>query len=94
LTEEQWIELQKILSCVTRMKGRFGAQRIAQVLHGDSDETLTRHALDQLSTFGLLADKTVPHIRAVLDALQGEGCVTVTTDTYRLVLNHAGRVVR
>ena len=85
LTEEQWIELQKILSCVTRMKGRFGAQRIAQVLHGDSDETLTRHALDQLSTFGLLADKTVPHIRAVLDALQGEGCVTVTTDTYRLV---------
>jgi hypothetical protein len=27
----------------------------------------------------------VPQIRAVLDALQGEGCVAVSPDTYRLV---------
>jgi superfamily II DNA helicase RecQ len=26
-SEEQWIAIQKILSCVTRMKGRFGALR-------------------------------------------------------------------
>ena len=84
-TEPQWIEIQKILSCVTRMNGRFGAQRVAQVLHGDRDETVTRHALDQLSTFGLLSGKTVPYIRAVIDALQSEGCVTVTPDTYRLI---------
>jgi len=83
--EPQWIEIQKILSCVTRMKGRFGAQRVAHVLHGDRDETVTRHALDQLSTFGLLSDRSVPQIRAVLDALQGEGCVAVSPDTYRLV---------
>lgn len=83
--EAQWIVIQKILSCVTRMKGRFGALRVAQVLHGDRDETVTRHALDALSTFGLLADMAVPQIRAVLDALNEAGCLSVSPDTYRLV---------
>lgn len=85
LTEEQWIEVQKVLSCVTRMKGRFGAQRIAQVLHGENNEALTRHALDQLSTYGLMPDKSVAQIRAMLDALHGAGCVAVTPDAYRMV---------
>lgn len=83
--EAQWIVIQKALSCVTRMKGRFGALRVAQVLHGDRDEAVTRHALDALSTFGLLADMTVPQIRAVLNALHDEGCLAVSPETYRLV---------
>jgi len=85
LTEEQWIEVQKVLSCVTRMKGRFGAQRIAQVLRGENNEALTRHALDQLSTYGLMPDKSVAQIRAMLDALHSAGCVAVTPDAYRMV---------
>jgi len=70
---------------VTRMKGRFGAQRIAQVLRGENNEALTRHALDQLSTYGLMPDKSVAQIRAMLDALHGAGCVAVTPDAYRMV---------
>jgi ATP-dependent DNA helicase RecQ len=92
--EAQWLVIQKALSCVARMKGRFGALRVAQVLHGDRDETVARHELDQLSTFGLLADLPVPHIRAVLDALQSEGCLAVSPDEYRLVaLSPKGRQV-
>jgi ATP-dependent DNA helicase RecQ len=83
--EARWLVIQKALSCVTRMKGRFGALRVAQVLHGDRDETVVRHELDALTTFGLLADMPVPQIRAVLDALQAEGCLTVSPDEYRLV---------
>jgi len=92
--EEQWVVIQKVLSCVTRMKGRFGAGRVAQVLHGDREETVVRHELDQLSTFGLLSDWTVPQLRAVIDALQAEGCVEVSPDEYRLVsLSPKGRQV-
>ena len=92
--EAQWIVIQKALSCVTRMKGRFGALRVAQVLHGDRDETVLRNGLDALSTFGLLSDLTVPQIRAVIDALQAEGCVEVSPDEYRLVsLSAKGRRV-
>jgi ATP-dependent DNA helicase RecQ len=92
--EAQWTVIQKVLSCVTRMKGRFGATRVAQVLHGDRDEAVSRHGLDALPTFGLLADCTVPHIRAVIDALHAEGCVDVTPDEYRMVaLSPKGRQV-
>ncbi len=92
--EAQWLVIQKALSCVVRMKGRFGALRVAQVLHGDRDETVVRHELDALTTFGLLADMAVPQIRAVLDALQAEGCLSVSPDEYRLVaLSPKGRQV-
>ena len=92
--EEQWIVIQKVLSCVVRMKGRFGAQRVAQVLHGDRDETVARHGLDTLSTFGLLSDMAVPQIRALIDALQAEGCLEVSPDEYRLVsISAKGRPV-
>ncbi len=93
-TEEQWVVIQKVLSCVVRMKGRFGAMRIAQVLHGDRDETVTRHALDELSTFGLLGDLAVAQIRGVIDALQAEGCLSISPDEYRLVsISSKGRLV-
>ncbi|MEI7900276.1 MAG: RecQ family ATP-dependent DNA helicase [bacterium] len=83
--EGQWIVIQKVLSCVTRMQGRFDVMRVAQVLHGDREEAVVRHKLDVLPTFGLLADQTVPQIRAVIDELRAEGCVDVTSDTRRLV---------
>jgi ATP-dependent DNA helicase RecQ len=93
-SEEQWIVIQKVLSCVTRMKGRFGVSRVAQVLHGDLDEAIVRHELDKLTTFGLLSDMAVPQIRAVADALQVEGCIDVTPDEYRMVsLSAKGRQV-
>ena len=84
-TEAQWIVIQKILSCVARMQGRFGAQRIAQVLRGEDEPVLREHGLDQLSTYGLLRTWTTPHIRAVLDVLQSEGCVAVTAAPYHTV---------
>jgi len=92
--EAQWIAIQKVLSCVARMRGRFGAQRVAQVLHGDREETVVRHALDQLTTFGLLAEWPLAQIRSVIDALQAEGCMDVSPDEYRLVaLSAKGRKV-
>ncbi len=83
--EEQWIVIQKVLSCVTRMKGRFDVLRVAQVLHGDRDEAVVKHGLDALTTFGLLSDLTLQQIRAVIDELRAEGCVDLTPDARRLV---------
>ncbi len=83
--EAQWIIIQKVLSCVTRMQGRFDATRVAQVLHGDREESVLRCELDKLTTFGLLSDLSLAQIQAVIDALRAEGCVDVTSDARRLV---------
>src|SRR5207245_3230781 len=47
---------QKILSCVARVKERFGIGHVAAVLRGDSTEGINRWSHDKLSTYGLLAD--------------------------------------
>jgi len=81
----QWVILQKILSCVARMKGGYGAQRIAQVLRGEADTVIQAKGLDKLSTFGILPKMPVNQIRALLDALAAENCVSMTPDQYRMV---------
>jgi len=93
-TEEQWVVIQKVLSCVARMKGRFGAKRIAAVLRGEPDETLERHQLHQLSTYGLLAELPLPSIMAILTMLQSAGCLEQSPDVYRMIaLTPKGRSV-
>ena len=84
-SDDQWTVIQKVLSCVTRMQGRFDASRVAQVLHGDREECVVRCELDALPTFGLLSDLTLPQIRDVIGELRAEGCVEVTSDARRLV---------
>ncbi len=95
-TEQQWLVIQKILSCVSRMRGRFGARRVIQVLRADPDPYLAERGLDALSTFGLLCDRPVSEIVALIDALVADGSIAVTPDNYRqLSLTPRGfRVVR
>jgi len=83
LAEAQWIVIQKALSCVARMQGRYGGNRVAQVLRGEDDPVLRERELDKLSTFGLMRDWPTPALLALLDALEAEGCLSSTTDEYR-----------
>jgi ATP-dependent DNA helicase RecQ len=96
LTEDQWLVVQKVLSCVGRMQGRYGARRVVQVLRGDADPNLVEKELTALSTFGLLADTPAETISALLDALAADGCIAATADEYRqLALTPRGvRVAR
>lgn len=94
--EEQWLVIQKALSCVGRMNGRFGINRVAQVLRGEKDPVLQERGLDKLSTYGLLSDCSKLFLTDLLHALTAAGCVSVSPDQYRLVsLTKKGfRVVR
>ena len=83
LTEPQWTAIQKVLSCVARMQGRYGGNRVAQVLRGEDDPVLLERELNKLSTYGIMRDWSTPAIRSLLDALAAEGCVAITADAYR-----------
>jgi ATP-dependent DNA helicase RecQ len=61
----------KILSCVARVGQRFGATHVTNVLRGsESDQIAARHH-DQLSTYGLLKDMSVPEVRGYIEQLTG-----------------------
>ncbi len=94
LSEAQWIEVQKVLSCVGRMHGGYGAKRVVQVLRGDPDPTLAEQKLTALSTFGLLRDRSAAQLGALLGALAKAGCVTLADDAeQRVALSEYGRKV-
>ena len=54
---------QKILSCVARVRERFGMGHVINVLRGKEDERVLKFGHDKLSTFGLLKDRRDVDIR-------------------------------
>ncbi len=93
-TEEEWPVLQKVLSCVARMRTSFGCARVVQVLTGSKAKPVLERGLDRLSTYGLLKDHGEGYVRRILDELVQEGCVRITTGDYPLVdITERGRNV-
>ncbi|HUK83398.1 MAG TPA: RecQ family ATP-dependent DNA helicase [Verrucomicrobiae bacterium] len=93
-TEEEVVIIQKALSCVARVNGRFGRARIAQTLVGSRSKEVVDVRLDQLSTYGLLAEQGAEYVWSLLDALIRAGCVAISSGQYpTLSLTVLGREV-
>jgi ATP-dependent DNA helicase RecQ len=85
LTEEQWLVIQKLLSCIGRMKGQYGARRVIQVVRGEPDPALKERGLTELSTYGLLSDVPEKLLQALIDILIQEAVINVSNDDYRML---------
>ncbi len=84
-TEEEWVVLQKALSCVARMRGRFGLAKVLQVLKGSKAQDVVDRGLDRLSTYGLLKAHGQAYLRGILEELIRDGCVRVSSGEYPVV---------
>ena len=84
-TEEEWVVLQKALSCVTRMHGRFGLAKVLQVLRGSKAQEIMDRGLDRLSTHGLLKSHGQTYLRAIMEELIRDGCVRVSSGEYPVI---------
>jgi ATP-dependent DNA helicase RecQ len=80
--EAEWLQIQKTLSCATRMNGMWGRAKLAQVLVGSQDKALLSTGLQKLSTYGLLAGMGINHIRVLTDALEDAGCLESVGEDY------------
>ena len=81
---------QKILSCVLRLKQRYGGAYTAAVLLGSTDERILQSGHDQLSTYGLLEGHPLRAVRDWIEQLVGQGCLTKTADFAVLKLTEKG----
>jgi ATP-dependent DNA helicase RecQ len=81
-TEDETTIIQKALSCVARVNGRFGRARIAQTLVGSRSKEVVDARLDQLSTYGLLAEQGADYVWSLLDALIRAGCLAISGGQY------------
>ena len=73
LVDEPLAAAQKILSCVLRLKERFGGDYTAKVLHGCEEQRIVHQGHDQLSTWGLLSHETLRTSRDWIEQLVSQG---------------------
>ncbi len=91
--DEEIVRVQKLLSCIARMsrkhgdqwEGRFGRQRIVQVLVGSKAATVTSAGLDRLSTYGLLQKEGETYVSALLGEAIEAGLAEVQAGQYPVV---------
>ena len=94
IANEKAVLLQKALSGVARMKGRFGLGRIAQMLIGTRSREIFDSALDKLSTYGLLHDFGYEFTADLLARLNAAGCIEITAEeNARAILTPLGEDV-
>jgi ATP-dependent DNA helicase RecQ len=79
----------KILSCVARVRERFGVGHVVAILHGDQSEKITKYGHYQLTTFGLLKDRSVKQIRDWTYQLIGLGVLDQSADEYPILTLNA-----
>lgn len=77
-------ESQKILSCVGRMKERFGVNLIIDVLRGSKNDRVLRLELDKLSTYGI-SEKNEKQLRDIINHLILNDYLMKTDDEFPLV---------
>ena len=70
------------LSCVARMRGRYGKTRVVDVLLGSDAAPVVSAGLDRLSTHGLLSDWPKTRALALIDALVAGDYARITGAEY------------
>ncbi|MCT4507299.1 MAG: DNA helicase RecQ [Tepidibacter sp.] len=83
--EDITVLAQKIISCVYRMKERFGSILIAQVLRGSKNQKLLNFGLDKLSTYGIVKEYTVKEIQEIINKLIADDYLVLSQGQYPLV---------
>ncbi len=82
---ETWdgtVPAQKVLSCVARTEQRFGASYITNVLRGADTKKIRRFGHDQLSTYGIGAERSKNAWRSVIRQLVAKGLLRVDVSGY------------
>lgn len=74
-----------VISCVARMKGRFGVTMVAKVLKGSSDKRLIQAGLQHLSTYGLMKHLAEKDIADFVNHLVAEQYLVLSDGQYPVV---------
>lgn len=83
--EDITVLAQKIISCVYRMKERYGSILIAQVLRGSKNQKLLNFGLDKLSTYAIVKEYTVKEIQEIINKLIADDYLVLSQGQYPVV---------
>lgn len=91
LMDDSLVLAQKILSCVYRLKERFGAAHTAKVLIGSKESKIISQGHDRLSTYGLLSNCNAAAIKTWIDQLISQSFLQRVGEYQTIQLTPNGR---
>ena len=75
----------KILSCIKRMKERFGIGMVTDVLKGAKTSKIKSMKFDDLSTYGIMSDYSKDTIKELVSFLVSENYINCVGDKYPIL---------
>jgi len=75
----------KVLSCVCRVRQRFGVRYVAKVLAGSRAKQVTTNKHDSLSTYGIIQDYTIDQVSDFIREIVQKGLLRLTEDKYAVL---------
>lgn len=79
---DKTIDSQKILSCIYRLDQRYGMTTILDCLKGSNNKNAREKNLKDVSTFGIMKDKSPAYIKDLIGVLAADGYIKVTGAPY------------
>lgn len=79
------VESQKILSCITKTRQRFGMKIIVDILRGSKNQKILEWGLDKQSTYGLLKSYTELDVKRMINFLVIKDYVLRTQDKFPIL---------
>jgi len=76
------VDAQKIMSCIKRMRERFGAGLVADVLKGSKREKVLEYNFQELSTYGIMKEHTVKEIKNIINYLVADRYIELSDNEY------------
>jgi ATP-dependent DNA helicase RecQ len=91
---DKTIEAQKVLSCIYRMKHKFGIGMLVEVLRGSKNKKVIQFKFHELSTYGLMKEYSAEELKTFINTLISHGFINVIEGTYPVLsLNSKSRMV-
>ena len=82
---DRTIDAQKVLSCIYRMKRKYGINVIVDVLRGSKGKRIMEQEFDKLSTYGIMKEYSKEDLRDFINMLISHGYITLEEGTFPLV---------
>ena len=76
------IEAQKIMSCIIRMKQRYGTSLVTDVLRGSNNRRINELGFDKLSTYGIMKESSQVRVRQIINVLVQKNYIEVSGGEY------------
>lgn len=75
--EDKTIDAQKILSCIYRLEQRYGISTVVDCLKGSKNKNSIEKGLKNISTYGIMKDKSSDEIKDLIGVLIADGYIRV-----------------